>query len=460
MKSLLTILTLTATLTVAAQDLSDYDLNKPFGFCTVSSRTDASSTYDITGGGCYTYPIPDNFTGKVVTLKSNGQDKVFVVNSNGQTEGTIQNAIKQNDVVILDGTAGDFIVSSNVGITASNKTIIGINNARICTKWYVTDEIKAALNAAGVPSMSTSGGGGTLPNGKYVSEEAEYNTRKIIIEMTGDNSESYRNSGIFSLSGCRNIIIRNITFQGPGSIDVGGNDLISSTSSAKNIWVDHCAFIDGMDGNFDITQKSDFHTVSWCTFSYTSRSYMHQNTNLIGSSDSETTGYLNTTFAFNWWGTGCKQRMPMARVGKIHMLNNYFSSTTASNCINPRKNSEFLIEGNYIDNSVPKYYSQSDAKSVTWANNNYTKGQSKPANVGSTVTVPYNYTVASYSDVPTEVQNHAGATLNYSDNPSGITLPTTAVRHESSAIYNLAGQKVDASYKGVVIKNGKKYVIK
>ena len=437
-------------MTVAAQDLSEYDLNKPFGFCTVSSRTDASSTYDITGGGCYTYPIPDDFTGTVKVLKSNGQDM----------KGTIQNAIKQNDVVILDGADGYFIVSSNVGITASNKTIIGINNARICTKWYVTDEIKAALNAAGVPSMSTSGGGGTLPNGRFVSEEAEYNTRKIIIEMTGDNSESYRNSGIFSLSGCRNIIIRNITFQGPGSIDVGGNDLISSTSSAKNIWVDHCAFIDGMDGNFDITQKSDFHTVSWCTFSYTSRSYMHQNTNLIGSSDSETTGYLNTTFAFNWWGTGCKQRMPMARVGKIHMLNNYFSSTTASNCINPRKNSEFLIEGNYIDNSVPKYYSQSDAKSVTWANNNYTKGQSKPANVGSTVTIPYNYTVASYSDVPTEVQNHAGATLNYSDNPSGITLPTTAVRHESSAIYNLAGQKVDASYKGVVIKNGKKYVIK
>ena len=437
-------------MTVAAQDLSDYDLNKPFGFCTVSSRTDASSTYDITGGGCYTYPIPDDFTGTVKVLKSNGQDM----------KGTIQNAIKQNDVVILDGADGYFIVSSNVGITASNKTIIGINNARICTQWYVTDEIKAALNAAGVPSMSTSGGGGTLPNGRFVSEEAEYNTRKIIIEMTGDNSESYRNSGIFSLSGCRNIIIRNITFQGPGSIDVGGNDLISSTSSAKNIWVDHCAFIDGMDGNFDITQKSDFHTVSWCTFSYTSRSYMHQNTNLIGSSDSETTGYLNTTFAFNWWGTGCKQRMPMARVGKIHMLNNYFSSTTASNCINPRKNSEFLIEGNYIDNSVPKYYSQSDAKSVTWANNNYTKGQSKPANVGSTVTIPYNYTVASYSDVPTEVQNHAGATLNYSDNPSGITLPTTAVRHESSAIYNLAGQKVDASYKGVVIKNGKKFVIK
>ena len=461
MKSLLTILTLTATLTVAAQDLSNYDLNKPFGFCTVSSRTDASSTYDITGGGCYTYPIPDGFTGKVVTLKSNGQDKVVLLNTNGQkTDGTIQNAIKNYDVIILDGADGDFIVSSNVGITASNKSIIGINNARICTKWYVTDEIKEALDAAGVPNMSTSSGGGTLTNGKSVSEEAEYNTRRIIIEMTGDKNESYRNAGILSLNGCQNIILRNITFQGPGSIDVGGADLISCVNGAKHCWVDHCAFLDGEDGNFDITQKSDFNTVSWCTFSYTSRSYMHQNTNLIGSSDSETTGYLNTTFAFNWWGTGCKQRMPMARVGKIHMLNNYFSSTTASNCINPRKNSEFLIEGNYIDNSVPKFYSQNDAKAVTWANNNYTAGKSKPANVGSTVTVPYNYDVAPYSDVPTEVQNYASATLNYNDNPSSITHPTSAVSRQSSAVYNLAGQKGTTTFRSVVIKNGRKYVIK
>ena len=406
MKKILFTMTLMAvTMTAAA---TDYDQNKPFGFCTVSSRTDASSTYNITGGGCYTYPIPDGFTGKVKVLTSNGQDM----------KSTIQNAIKQNDVVILDGADGDFIVSSNVGITASNKTIIGINNARICTKWYVTDEIKAALDAAGVPSMSTSGGGGTLPNGQKVSEEAEYYTRKIIIEMTGDNNESYRNAGALSLSGCQNIIIRNITFQGPGSIDVGGADLISSGNGAKNCWIDHCAFLDGEDGNFDITQKADFHTVSWCTFKYSSRSYMHQNTNLIGSSDSETTGYLNTTFAFNWWGTGCKQRMPMARVGKIHMLNNYFSSTTASNCINPRKNSEFLIEGNYFAKGVKSYYSQNDAKAVTWASSNYaveTNKSGTPSSFGTTVTVPYDYTVATTDDVPTTVKDNAGATLKYGD---------------------------------------------
>ena len=172
---------------------------------------------------------------------------------------------------------------------------------------------------------------------------------------------------------------------------------------------------------------------------------MHQNTNLIGSSDSETTGYLNTTFAFNWWGTGCK----MARVGKIHMLNNYFNCSGSSNCINPRKNSEFLIEGNYFDKGVKRFYKSDNAKAVIWASSNYHVENNSLGNLdsfGTTVTVP-----------PTAVKEHAGATLKYGES-TGITSPTSAIIRQSSAIYNLAGQKVNESYKGVVIKNGKKVV--
>lgn len=381
---------------------TDYDINKPFGFCTRSSRTDATCTFEVTGGGCYTYPIPKTFKGKVVVLKSNGQDM----------RQTIEDAIQQHDVVVLDGSNGEFFVSRNVNVSVSGKTLLGINNACIRTQWHVTDEIKAALDAAGVPSMSTSGGGGTLPNGQRVREEAEYNTRKMIIEMTGDNKESYRKSGILSLIECQNIVIRNIMFRGPGSIDVGGNDLMSCVNKTKNCWIDHCAFIDGMDGNFDITGMSDFITVSWCTFSYTEHSYMHQNTNLVGYSDREVPGYLNTTFAFCWWGTGCKQRMPMVRVGKIHMLNNFFTSTTANNCINPRVNSEFLIEGNYIEKGVKRYYSQNGAIAVTWTADNYVaEDSSLPTSVGAIVTVPYDYSVAPYRDVPIVVKKGAGATL-------------------------------------------------
>ena len=447
-KLLFTLSTFVWSLSVMA---ADYDLGSPFGFCTCSSRTEAASTFDMNGGGWYAYPVPDDFAGKVIVLTSDGSDV--------DMKTVIQDGIKNYDVIILDGSKGDFLVSSSISVTSSNKTIIGINHARLCTQWHVTDDLKAALDAAGVPSMSTSSGGGMLPNGTSVTEQAEYNTRKIIIEMTGDNDEGYRKAGIFTLSGCHNIIIRNVSFVGPGSIDAGGNDLISCINSAKNCWVDHCDFTDGMDGNFDITKKSDFITVSWCTFSYTDRSYMHQNTNLIGSSDSEATGFLNTTFAFNWWGTGCRQRMPMARVGKIHMLNNYFSCTTAGNCINPRKNSEFLIEGNYFEKGVKKYYSQSGAKAVTWKSDNYiAEASSLPASTGAEVTMPYTYTVAPYGDVPEVVKEKAGATI-FTDVSTDMSFSGRISESSSSLpFYSLSGQRVNDSYRGIVIQNGKKLI--
>ena len=400
---------LTATLLFTMLALSvtaaDYDQNKPFGFCTVSSRTDASNTYNVTGGGCYTYPVTGVSSDKVITLTSTGKDM----------KAAITNAIKNYSVIIFDGSKGDFIVSRIIELRdIKDRTLLGINQARLCTKWYINKEIIDSLNAAGVPTMKTSEGGGTLSNGRMVKEEAEYNTRQIIINMTGDQNETYRKAGIFVAKGCQNIIFRNLILVGPGSIDVGGSDLLSFAGGTRNCWVDHCEFIDGMDGNFDIGQKSDFNTVSWCTFSYTDRSYMHQNTNLIGNSDREAPGYLNTTFAFCWWGAGCRQRMPMARVGKIHMLNNYFSSTTANNCINPRKNSEVLIEGNYFAKGVKRYYSQKDAISVTWADSNFAEEKNKmgePASMGEAVTVPYEYTVAPSSDIHTVVRQQAGSTL-------------------------------------------------
>ena len=434
---LLSVLSLSAMAT-------DYDLNKPFGFCTVSSRTDASSTYTVTGGGCYTYPVPEGFTGKVIVLKSNGQDM----------KGDIQNAIKKNDVIILDGSEGDFIVSSNIGFENGNKTLLGINNARLCTKWHLTDDIKAALDAAGVKNMSTSSGtGGTLSNGTKVDEEQELKTRQIIIDLTGDKSEEYQKSGILSVDKKQNIIIRNIKFVGPGSVDVGGADLISFTGS-KNCWVDHCEFTDGMDGNFDITKSANFNTVSWCTFSYTNRSYTHQNTNLIGSNDSEPTGYLNTTFAFNWWGTGCNQRMPMARAGKIHMLNNYYTCANNSSAVNPRKNSEFLIEGNYFDTGVKKVYSQSGAVAVTWGNDNIiveTSAQNQPSSFGTTVTVPYSYSPANASEVPTLVKENAGATLKFED-ASGIEGIVKSAEVQKVEYYSPDGILLSAPTKGLAIQ--------
>ena len=52
------------------------------------------------------------------------------------------------------------------------------------------------------------------------------------------------------------------------------------------------------------------------------------------------------------------------------------------------------------------------------------------------------------------------AGIIYQSTPTGISAINANDGIENAAIYNIAGQKVDASYKGLVIKNGKKYIVK
>ena len=418
-------------------------LNASFGWTNCSSLTSGDS-YETTGGNKGT---------RTITLKSNGSDQ----------KNAIQNAIKQNDIVILDGSDGDFVVSSPVSFGGySNRTVVGINDARLCTQFFLTDEMKAALDKAKVKSLSSSSGtGGTLSNGQNVSEKREQVTRQTLIDFTGDSNESYRNAGIFKINGGSNIIIRNLKFVGPGPCDVGGQDLITCTGTT-HLWVDHCEFTDGQDGNFDITQSADFVTVSWCTFGYTERAYDHMNTNLVGSSDSENKDKLNVTFAFNIWGPGCNQRMPMARAGNIHLLNNYYNCAGASATVNPRKNSEFLIEGNYFETGVTKVFSQSDAIAYQFIDNTY-KSASQPSGKG-TVTMPYKYTAISSKDVPALLNSTEGAGATLTDplaiGTSGIATPSSSTISKRGIIYNLSGQKMDSNYRGIFIKDGHKYIKK
>lgn len=395
MRKIFTLMLSLLAITASRAELSKYDLNEPMGWATCKSMTTAGD-YNLTGGG----------TGKSITLKASG----------GDDYNALKNAISGYSVIILDGSKGDFIMSKILEIKSSNRTIVGINNARLCTKFYVTEEITKLMDDNNVKSLSTSSGtGGTLSNGVSVGEARETKVRQLLIDYTGDKSEAYRNSGIFSIKSCSNIIIRNIDFAGPGSIDVGGSDLVSILNSAHHVWVDHCQFTDGMDGNFDITKEADFVTVSWCVFKYTKRSYDHQNTNLIGGGDSSTQDEdnLNVTFVNNIWGEGCEARMPMARFGTIHLLNNYYNCAGCGSSVNPRINSEFLIENNYFEKGVKNIFSQSGAKSYVFKNNHYTESFSQPADKNS-VNIPYAYTAFDVQEVPSIVaaeDNGAGPTL-------------------------------------------------
>jgi pectate lyase len=154
-----------------------------------------------------------------------------------------------------------------------------------------------------------------------------------------DVSISAANSGILYIKpNSTNVIIRNLIFEGPGAFDVDGRDNL--TNEGTDIWVDHCEFQDGIDGNFDIKGSADNVTVSWCKFTYlkdpTPRnapkfSNDHRFSDLVGSSitDFPTDGRFSVTFKNCYWAEGCKARMPRARNAELHLLNCYYKTSIA-----------------------------------------------------------------------------------------------------------------------------------
>ena len=52
------------------------------------------------------------------------------------------------------------------------------------------------------------------------------------------------------------------------------------------------------------------------------------------------------------------------------------------------------------------------------------------------------------------------APYKYGTDPSGIINVKEDAVKNNGAIYNLAGQRVSKDYKGIVVKNGKKYIVK
>jgi len=380
------------------------DLLEPFGW---GACSDAQGTLYALDGGW-----------------RNAEPKTAVVYASGEDDyQNIMDAIAHYDIIVLDGAQGDFVLSHSMTLdNMKNKSIVGRNNARLCTQWYMTPELKDALEAANLNQYSTSSGtGGTLSNGKTVGEERELHTRQAIIDFTGDTRETYRSAGLFILtSSNENIIIRNLMLVGPGCVDVGGADLIS-VNGANHVWIDHCDFIDGLDGNLDSGHHPAemYVTYSWNKFYYTERSFSHPYSNGVGWNQ----GYLQyLTYAYNIWGEGCKRRLPQADWVYIHMLNNYYTCVGNEVAININANSHALVEGNYAVEGVKKPFSPGGQNDLFWlARGNIGFGNYNDAtNVTDgelSLEVPYLYNLFDGSDVPDRLtgKKGAGATLDNGD---------------------------------------------
>ena len=149
----------------------------PWGWATCSDET--GTAYTLCGG---------NF--------SDATTKTLTALGGGQSDDTqIKQAITQYDIVILDGSNGDFTIEETMKLATKNKTIIGINNARLCTKFYLTAGDITYLQAQNLEGLSsTDQHTGTLPDGtERTCDERAFFTMKAMMEL------QYQKTGVYSL---------------------------------------------------------------------------------------------------------------------------------------------------------------------------------------------------------------------------------------------------------------------
>lgn len=283
-------------------------------------------------------------------------------------------------------------------------------------------ELRTAVNSTAVKVIHVSGQI-TFPSAGRLTLNNQ--TNKSILGLAGarliSTDLTAGGSGILTLKNSSNVLIKNITFEGPGAYDVDGNDNMT-IDNCTNVWVDHCTFQDALDGNLDIKNGSDLITISWTKFEYlkapipggSGGSNDHRFSNLFGSSDSDTqdSGKLRITMQYCWWGNGVRERMPRVRYGKVHLLNNYFNSSVSNYCIYAGYQADLLIESNYFEGvKNPIRLETGNFTAAQLVDNTFVGTSGTATGSGTAFTPPYSINKIASQDVKQTVMTGAGAVL-------------------------------------------------
>jgi pectate lyase len=245
--------------------------------------------------------------------------------------------------------------------------------------------------------------------------------------------------GHLALSGASNVIIRNLKIVGYAvgncALDPtfssaegcsSGQDAIS-VSNAHHVWFDHCDISDGTDGNLDITNGSDYVTVSWTKFHYTPRTDTggsdstgasgHRFSNLVGGGDglAGDVGKLNVTWHHNWWAENVMERQPRVRYGRNHVLNNLYTAAGDNYCVRAGIEAQILIENNVFSGvKNPHVFNNTTDQGtayITVAGNTYPGSTGTQATGGGGTPFtdpPYRYTADPTDGLEAAIRHGAG----------------------------------------------------
>lgn len=231
-------------------------------------------------------------------------------------------------------------------------------------------------------------------------------SNKTILGLSGSSLDG---TGL-ALYGVSNIIIRNMKIS-----NVVGGDGITIKEASHHIWVDHNELWhdrnhgwDYYDELLEVTDRSDFVTISWNKFHDSNIAL------LIGSGDQQTTdiGHLRVTLHNNYFYNN-SERQPSTRFGFIHCFNNYLYNGSGYG-IGVTMDATVRTDNNYFEGQKYPIYTNYNAKPGVVSGASTNIYQNSGANVISTKEsfwVPdyeYKSVLIPAADVPSVVKNGAG----------------------------------------------------
>jgi pectate lyase len=284
---------------------------------------------------------------------TNRAELIAALNNGVFTPTSPSNPSDEPKIIYVDGTI-DLNVDDN-------------NQPLVCEDYYRDGYTLEAFLAAYDPDVwGRVPPSGPLENARLASRNAQQDRVRIRIgsntTIVGSDKHAMIRGGWFDIRGSSstnrtNIIIRNLTFAdtydcfpqwSPTDGALGSWNALYDSISLRNsdhVWIDHNTFVDRNtadstlpyyfdvlyqvhDGQLDITNASNYVTVSWNRFEN------HDKVMLIGSSDNAPAdvGKLKVTIHHNLF-EDLGQRAPRVRYGQVHIYNNYYKIRNAENYV-------------------------------------------------------------------------------------------------------------------------------
>ncbi|EOR93843.1 hypothetical protein ADIARSV_2980 [Arcticibacter svalbardensis MN12-7] len=234
----------------------------------------------------------------------------------------------------------------------------------------------------------------------------EVKSNKTFIGLEG----AVLNGTGLSIWGVSNVIVKNLKIN-----KVVGADCITIKGGSNHVWVDHCELWqdrthgwDYYDELLEVTDRSDYVTISWNEFHDTNIAL------LIGSGDQQTTdiGHLRVTLYGNYF-KNISERQPCTRFGYMHCFNNYLANGSGYG-IGVTMNATVRTDNNYFEGQHIPIYTEFNAKPgvVSGASTNIYKncGPNIISTSASSWVPSYEYksVLIAAADVPAKVLSEAG----------------------------------------------------